>query len=72
MQCLRIVIGSSSSRGYDAFNGNLLTVVMSVMLLIGGNGSISSEVVAVMAAVGDGRGLMFECSMFLIRVLSST
>lgn len=28
--------------------------------------------VAVMAAVGDGRGLMFECSIFLIRVLSST
>ena len=34
MQCLGIVIGSSSSRGYDVFNGNLLTVVMSVTLLI--------------------------------------
>lgn len=28
------MIGSSSSRGYDVFNGNLLTVVMSVMLLM--------------------------------------
>ena len=28
--------------------------------------------VAVMAAVGDGCGLIFECSIFLIQVLSST
>lgn len=68
MQCLGIVIGSSSSVQWKSIDSSDVGDTIDV----GGNGSISSEVVAVMAAVGDGCGLIFECGIFLIHVLSST